>query len=191
MNMDAILREVLKTKLPKTMDPSQIGWQQFCKSVIIFVGADTEVMKSGLIDAIQKDFAFMASTTVLIRVTTLPIGCSVEFDPTFDSEYLEHKQLPKLWRTGCMQRLYGSVEEYQEADDPGIRNAKGDVFYQKDRVSRADVEQMRSMKKTANGQCLNINVAGNTAIVPVMEIIDAFAPPDKMSFDICERFYEN
>jgi len=59
----------------------------------------------------------------------------------------------------------------------------GEVYYRRDKVTRADIAQRRGVKAMENAP--QKNLLGVTSIVPALEIIDVFTGK---SLDIVERY---
>lgn len=71
LNFNAVLSEILK-------DPSA-SWQSLkTRSAIIYVPEHAEIDE--LIPILQKDFSFVQFTTVLVRVSKLPMNCLIEIE---------------------------------------------------------------------------------------------------------------
>jgi len=168
-NYNTALRELCKDAMK---NPEDLHWQDLCKSAIIFVPADADIVTSGLMDAIKKDFAFIAKNTVLIRVSALPIGSQVEVEFNCDSSAIEN--FDKVWKNEPRQLLYEDLKAYEDRVDDLHRNVYGEVFHVKDRVTRDEIVAKSGQK----------NILGVTSIIPALEIVDVFA---NKSYDICER----
>jgi len=82
-----------------------------CKSAAVFVPANANITDSGLIDAVKKDFEFMAKDTVLIRVSALPLGSQVELEFNCDTKGLEYFE--KHWVNKPLQRCYATLADYE------------------------------------------------------------------------------
>jgi len=103
-----VLREICKGKFEGA---DKVQWQQLCKSAAVFVPANANITDSGLIDAVKKDFEFMAKDTVLIRVSALPLGSQVELEFNCDTKGLEYFE--KHWANKPVQRCYATLADYE------------------------------------------------------------------------------
>ena len=73
------------------------------------------MVKSGLLDAIKQDFAFMKDKVALVRVNALPLNSAVEIEMSCDSSRYEGGKLNKLWKSQPSQKFYKTLDDYENA----------------------------------------------------------------------------
>ena len=126
-------------------------------------------------EEVKKDYAFLDEETLIVRVTVLPVGVNIEIENLCDSS-LAGQETASRWKLGCRQRTYNSLEAFAaRKQEP---NLYGEVFYNKNKIARADVN------KHIDGYDPK---KGGPAVIPAEELINPFKAADEIV--IAERFY--
>lgn len=77
---------------------SEITWQKVCTQATILIPEDVDIVKTGLLTTLQKDFEFMKDNVALVRVSALPLGSSIEIEMNCDTSRFESGKLDKVWK---------------------------------------------------------------------------------------------
>ena len=131
------------------------------------------MVKTGLLEAIKQDFAFMKEKVALVRVNALPLNSAVEIEMSCDSSRYEGGKLDKLWKSQPSQKFYKTLDDYENAKSEE-ENMYGEVYFQKDMISLSQLATRRAIKNNAEGTTPQSNILGVTPMIPALEIINVF-----------------
>lgn len=110
----------------------QPTWDAIAQSAAIFVEEKSDV--NAIMEMVKQDYKVIEDETVIVRVAKLPLGVLIEIEIVGDSVHVAQEQ-KTLWKTGCVQRCYSSLEEYAKRG-PQPANLYGEIYFNTNIVSK-------------------------------------------------------